>query len=374
MNNQFWMARALQLAAKGLYSTQPNPRVGCVLVKNNQLVGSGWHRQAGTEHAEIHALRAAGEQARGATAYVSLEPCSHQGRTGPCALALVQAGVSKVVVAMQDPNPQVAGRGVQMLRDAGIAVELLEGELNRQAQQLNRGFCKRMQQGLPWVSVKLAMSLDGRTAMASGESQWITGAAARADVQLLRARSCAIVSGADTVLLDNARLTIRAEQLPLAPWQQQLALHSPRMRVLIDSRQRVGHDSAFYQAGAAWLASFAKPARLAENAGWLPVAEHNGQVDLADLLRLLADKHQVNEVLVEAGARLAGAFLQAGLIDELVIYMAGKLLGSNARPLFELPLELMANAPQIRIEEIRKVGQDWRMLCYPLGDTAGTGR
>ncbi len=361
--DRLWMGRALQLAELGLYSTHPNPRVGCVLVRDGQLVGEGWHQQAGTPHAEVHALREAGERARGATAYVSLEPCSHHGRTPPCAQALIDAGVSQVVVAMQDPNPQVAGRGLDMLRSAGIAVWLAGEELQRQAEELNRGFAKRMRCGLPWVTAKLAMSLDGRTAMASGESQWITGAAARADVQRLRARSSAVVSGADTVLLDNARLTVRADQLDLPEPQQQLALQQQAMRVVVDGRLRVPFDCAFYNEPNGWLASYSTPALVPDTVGVLELPERQGQVDLPALLDCLARQHEVNEVLVEAGPRLAGAFLQAGLLDELVIYMAPKLLGSDARPLLDLPLLRMAEAVDLQIRDIRAVGNDWRITC-----------
>ncbi|KIL02981.1 diaminohydroxyphosphoribosylaminopyrimidine deaminase, partial [Stutzerimonas stutzeri] len=223
--DQAWMARALQLARQGLYSTHPNPRVGCVIVKDGQLVGEGWHLRAGEPHAEVHALRQAGEQARGATAYVTLEPCSHHGRTPPCAEALVAAGVGRVVAAMQDPNPQVAGRGLALLRSVGI--EVASGVLEGEARELNRGFIKRMESGLPFVSAKLAMSLDGRTAMASGESQWITGPAARAEVQRLRARASVVLTGADTVLMDGARLTVRGAELGLDEAQTALALSRP---------------------------------------------------------------------------------------------------------------------------------------------------
>ena len=368
MNDQAWMARALQLAELGLYSTHPNPRVGCVIVKDGQLVGSGWHQLAGQPHAEVHALREAGVQARGATAYVTLEPCSHHGRTGPCAAALVQAGVGRVVVAMPDPNPQVAGRGLELLHNAGIGVQVLEGELQQQARELNRGFVKRMQQGLPWVTAKLAMSLDGRTAMASGESQWITGPAARADVQLLRARSSVVISGADTVIHDDARLNVRAELLRLPEEQKELALRRQPLRLVVDSRGRVPADSAFYRAGPALVASHVQPESMPPQAGWLQVAANGGRVDLADLLRQLAQQHQANEVLVEAGPQLAGAFLRAGLLDEIVIYMAGKLMGSNARPLFELPLAQMAESVELQIREVRAGGRDWRIHCRTRDD------
>ncbi len=363
MNDHAYMARALQLAAQGLYSTHPNPRVGCVIVKDGTIVGEGWHQLAGTAHAEVHALRAAGTQAQGATAYVSLEPCSHQGRTPPCADALIQAGVARVVIAMQDPNPQVAGQGLQRLTQAGTGVQVLTGALSQQAEQLNRGFVKRMRSGLPWVQVKLAMSLDGRTAMASGESQWITGAQARADVQRLRAQASAIISGANTVLTDNARLTVRANELDLPELEKHWALQRPPMRVLVDSRLRVPQEHVFFQAPQAWLASYQAPQQLATDAQWLHVPEQNGHIDLTQMLKILAQKHRINEVLVEAGPQLAGAFLQAGLVDELIVYIAAKLLGSQANPLFTLPLNKMAEAVELEIQDIRAIGADWRITC-----------
>lgn len=361
--DQLWISRALQLAEQGVYSTRPNPRVGCVLVRDGLVVGEGWHQQAGTPHAEVHALRQAGEKARHATAYVSLEPCSHHGRTPPCAQALIDAGVSRVIVAMQDPNPQVAGRGLEMLRSAGIEVELASEAVQQQAEELNRGFVKRMREGLPWVTAKLAMSLDGRTAMASGESQWITGAAARADVQRLRARSSVVISGADTVLLDSARLTVRADLLDLPEPQKQLALQHQPMRVVVDGRLRVPFGSLFYGEANAWLASYRAPEALPQGVGLLALPERQGQVDLRALLSCLVQQHEANEVLVEAGPKLAGAFLRAGLLDELIIYMAPKLLGSDARPLLDLPLVRMAEAVDLQIRDIRAVGNDWRITC-----------
>lgn len=250
-----YMARALELAAKGRFSTHPNPRVGCVIVRDGQVVGEGWHVRAGEPHAEVHALRAAGANARGATAYVTLEPCSHHGRTPPCADALVDAGVARVVAAMQDPNPEVAGRGLQRLAQAGIATH--SGVMEQEARALNRGFLKRMEHGLPFVRVKLAMSLDGRTAMASGESQWITGPAARSAVQRLRAEASVVLTGADTVLADNARLTVRAEELGLDAEQTALAMSRPPLRVLIDGRLRVPLDAPFFKAGPALVATCA---------------------------------------------------------------------------------------------------------------------
>mgnify|MGYP006195625607 CR=1 FL=1 len=359
-----YMARALELARKGHYSTHPNPRVGCVIVRDGQIVGEGWHERAGEPHAEVHALRAAGELARGATAYVTLEPCSHHGRTPPCADALVSAGVARVVAAMQDPNPEVAGRGLQRLQQAGIVTE--SGVLESEARLLNQGFLKRMEHGLPFVRVKLAMSLDGRTAMASGESQWITGPDARSAVQRLRAQASVVLTGADTVLADDARLTVRAAELGLDPEQTALALSRPPLRVLIDGRLRVPLEAAFFKAGPALVATcVAVEEQYANGPECLIVPGAEGQVDLRQLLVELAGRG-VNEVLVEAGPRLAGAFAQQGLVDEYQIFMAGKFLGSSARPLLDWPLAQMKDAPALKITEIRAVGDDWRVTAIPV--------
>ncbi|WP_275547595.1 bifunctional diaminohydroxyphosphoribosylaminopyrimidine deaminase/5-amino-6-(5-phosphoribosylamino)uracil reductase RibD [Pseudomonas sp. Marseille-Q0931] len=364
--DHLFMARALKLARKGLYSTHPNPRVGCVIVRDGEIVGEGWHARAGEPHAEVHALRQAGERARGATAYVTLEPCSHHGRTPPCADALVAAGVGRVVAAMQDPNPQVAGRGLLRLANAGI--EVLSGVLEAEARALNVGFIKRMESGLPFVRVKSAMSLDGRTAMASGESQWITGPAARAEVQRLRAQSSVVLSGADTVLADDARLTVRPEELGLDAELTALAQRRPPLRVLIDGRLRVPLDQTFFQVGSALVATCAvaiAPDRYqADGHELLAVPGSDGHVDLRKLMQELAVRG-VNEVLVEAGPRLAGAFARAGLVDEYRIFVAPKLLGSSARPLFELPLDHMAEATELRILDIRAVGEDWQVTAVP---------
>lgn len=365
MNDQAYMAQALRLAEQGLYTTHPNPRVGCVIVADQQVVGEGWHRRAGEPHAEVHALRQAGARACGATAYVTLEPCSHHGLTPPCAEALAQAGVRRVVIALQDPNPQVAGRGMAHLRAQGIEVELLSGELSAAAQALNCGFVKRMEQGLPFVRLKLAMSLDGRTAMASGESQWITGPAARADVQLLRARSSAIITGADTVMTDNARLTVRAEQLPLNPEQTALALSRAPLRIVIDGRLRVPTDVAFFTAGPVLVVTYQKAPVNTASIEYLQLPEKNGHVDLAALLPALAQRG-INELMVEAGPQLAGAFIQAGLVDELYIYMAAMLLGSSAQPLLQLPIERMADAVQLELIEMRALASDWRIIARPV--------
>lgn len=370
-SDQAFMARALELARKGLYSTHPNPRVGCVIVRDGQVVGEGWHARAGEPHAEVHALRQAGERARGATAYVTLEPCSHHGRTPPCADALVNAGVARVVAAMQDPNPQVAGRGLLRLMDAGIAVQ--SGVLESEARALNAGFIKHMETGLPFVRVKLAMSLDGRTAMASGESQWITGPAARAAVQRLRARASVVLTGADTVLTDGARLTVRPDELGLNAELTALAVTRPPLRVLVDGRLRVPLSAPFYQAGKALVATCAVASARdrfqEEGHELLAVPSSNGHVDLRRLLLELGSRG-ANEVLVEAGPRLAGAFARAGLVDEFQIFMAGRLLGSSARPLLDWPLARMAEAPQLKITDVRAVGDDWRIIAVPLPPVA----
>ena len=359
-----YMARAVELARKGHYSTHPNPRVGCVIVRDGQVVGEGWHERAGEPHAEVHALRAAGELARGATAYVTLEPCSHHGRTPPCADALVNAGLARVVAAMQDPNPEVAGRGLQRLQEAGIATD--SGVLENEARLLNQGFLKRMEHGMPFVRVKLAMSLDGRTAMASGESQWITGPDARSAVQRLRAQASVVLTGADTVLADDARLTVRAAELGLDAEQTALALSRPPLRVLIDGRLRVPLEAAFFKAGPALVATcVAVEEQYANGPECLIVPGAEGQVDLRQLLVELAARG-VNEVLVEAGPRLAGAFAQQGLVDEYQIFMAGKFLGSSARPLLDWPLAQMKDAPALKITEIRAVGDDWRVTAIPV--------
>jgi diaminohydroxyphosphoribosylaminopyrimidine deaminase/5-amino-6-(5-phosphoribosylamino)uracil reductase len=361
-----FMARALQLAERGRYTTQPNPRVGCVIVSKGDNVGEGWHQRAGEPHAEVRALNAAGEQARGATVYVTLEPCSHFGRTPPCADALVKAGVARVVAAMQDPNPAVAGSGLQKLKDAGIAVDC--GVMQVQAELLNAGFIKRMQAGLPRVVSKQAMSLDGRTAMASGESQWITGADARRDVQRLRAESGAIISGVDSIMQDDSALTVRAAELGL-PDAALIAQRQP-LRVVIDSRLRLAPSARLLREPGrtvvATLKSQGHEALIAAGAEILLLPARNGHVDLKALLQHLARKEQVNDVLLESGATLNGAFLQAQLIDECRIYIASVLLGSTARPLFELPLDSMAQKQALTIKHWRAIGNDFRVDAVPV--------
>ncbi|RMR53651.1 Riboflavin biosynthesis protein RibD [Pseudomonas syringae pv. actinidiae] len=362
-----YMARALELARNGLYSTHPNPRVGCVIVRDGQIVGEGWHVRAGEPHAEVHALRQAGELARGATAYVTLEPCSHQGRTPPCADALIEAGVARVVAAMQDPNPEVSGRGLLRLMNAGIGVQC--GVLESEARALNKGFLKRMETGQPYIRVKMAMSLDGRTAMASGESQWITGPEARSAVQRLRAQSSVVLTGADTVLADKARLTVRPDELGLNAELTALAAARPPLRVLIDGRLRVPLDAPFFQAGSALVvtcaAASARGRYQEEGHEMLALADSAGHVDLRKLMGELATRG-VNEVLVEAGPRLAGAFARLGLVDEFQLFIAGKFLGSSARPLLDLPLAQMSEALELNIVEMRAVGNDWRVIALPV--------
>jgi len=362
----FYMARALELARKGVYSTHPNPRVGCVIVRDGEIVGEGWHVRAGEPHAEVHALRQAGDKARGATAYVTLEPCSHHGRTPPCADALVNAGVGRVVAAMQDPNPDVAGRGLLRLMSAGIAVQ--SGVLESEARAINKGFLKRMEHGLPYVRVKLAMSLDGRTAMASGESQWITGPEARSAVQRLRAQSSVVLTGADTVLADDARLTVRPDELGLNAELTALAVTRPPLRVLIDGRLRVPLDAPFFKAGSALVATCAAASAreryTSEGHELLALPSSGGHVDLRKLLVELAARG-VNDVLVEAGPKLAGAFTRLGLVDEFQIFVAGKFMGSSARPLLDLPLAQMSESLALKIVEMRAVGSDWRVIAIP---------
>jgi diaminohydroxyphosphoribosylaminopyrimidine deaminase/5-amino-6-(5-phosphoribosylamino)uracil reductase len=369
--DQRYMARAIELAYRGLYTTSPNPRVGCVLVRDGEVIGEGWHIRAGEGHAEVNALASVSDvhvqDIKGATAYVTLEPCSHQGKTPPCCQALIDAQVGRVVVAMEDPNPLVAGRGNQALKDAGI--DVLVGVMESEAQAINPGFIKRMAFGLPLLRCKLAMSLDGRTAMASGESQWITGADARSDVQRLRARSCAVMSGVDTVIVDEASLTVRADQLNVE--NAELIAQRQPLRVVLDSTLRLQTDvKLLQQAGPVLIvaakADAAKQEAL-EQAGAevLVLANDDGQVDLPAVLNCLAER-QCNEVLLEAGATLAGAFMQAELLDELVVYMAPTLLGSEARPLMALPLNKMSEQKPLEITAITPVGKDWRIDAKPV--------
>ena len=325
------MRRALTLAAEGCFSTSPNPCVGCIIAHGGQIVGQGFHLKAGGPHAEVHALRQAGENARGATAYVTLEPCSHYGRTPPCAEALIQAGVSRVVAAIADPNPQVAGKGLVMLSAAGIRTE--SGLLETEARELNRGFLSRIERGRPFVRLKCAASLDGKTALSDGLSQWITGEAARHDVQILRAESCAVLTGIGTVLADDPQLNVRAFPTLRHPLRIVLDSHlrlPPTAKLLADPESPVLLLTA--------VPPKKYPAALAAvpHLDILTVPAADGRISLPAALTLLAERG-IGELLVEAGATLCGAFLQSGLADEIVLYQAGKILGGNARSLFDLP-------------------------------------
>jgi diaminohydroxyphosphoribosylaminopyrimidine deaminase/5-amino-6-(5-phosphoribosylamino)uracil reductase len=359
----FYMARALFLARKGLYTTDPNPRVGCVLVKDGKIIGEGWHKKAGLAHAEVEAINNATEDTTGTTAYVTLEPCSHHGRTPPCCERLVKAGIKRVVAAMQDPNPKVAGNGFAHLRAAGIEVSV--GVLEEDAQLLNRGFIMRMTKGRPVVRSKLAMSLDGRTAMASGESQWITSPEARADVHKLRAESSAILTGINTLLADDPSLTARIDKEVVQP-----------VRVVLDSRLQMPVNAKMLSFLGRTLILTIKPVRpelvernktkLAElkniGAEVYRLPEKNGQLDLHEVMKFLATQ-EINEVIVEAGAVLNGALLTENLVDEWIIYMAPKILGDQGRGLFTLlGLEKLADSMEMKFKDIRQIGKDLKLI------------
>ncbi len=358
MLNQTYMARAIRIAKQGRFTTDPNPQVGCVIVKNNQIVGEGWHQRAGEPHAEINALNAAGEQAQHADCYVTLEPCSHFGRTPPCADALIKAGVKRVYIAMQDPNPQVAGQGIAKLKDAGI--DVIVGILENEAEQLNKGFCKRMRTGRPYVRSKIAMSLDGRTAMASGESQWITGAAARQDVQKIRAQSSAIMTGTGTLLADDPALTVRPE----GDWYPAEEEVRQALRIVVGDHD-IPENAHLFDDPYKVLHVTTNQLKNGRFVDMLTVQKKDGQLDLSAMMSELA-KRDINDIMVEAGSVLNGALLDAGLIDELIIYMAPKLMGDSAKGLFHLPeLQTMAQNIALSITDIRAVGDDWRITAIP---------
>jgi diaminohydroxyphosphoribosylaminopyrimidine deaminase / 5-amino-6-(5-phosphoribosylamino)uracil reductase len=362
--DRFAMQRALTLAARGLESTDPNPRVGCVIAQRGRIVGEGWHERAGEPHAEVAALHAAGAQAAGASLYVTLEPCSHQGRTPPCTAALITARVARVVYATGDPNPLVDGRGAAALREAGIVVEA--GLLEQEAIELNAGFFRRMRQGRPLVRVKLAMSLDGRTALASGESRWITGEAARLDVHRWRARSSAVLTGVGTVLADDPRLDVRLPPEGDAPRRQPL-------RVVLDTRLRTPEKARLFEVpgDVLILTALAAPndahvARLSARGARiesLPAA--GNRLSLPAVIDRLGEL-ELNEVLVEAGATLAGALLHQSLADELLLYVGPRLLGPSARALVNLPeLRELKDAPAFALLETQQVGEDLRLRLRP---------
>lgn len=350
-----WMARALQLAERGLHTTSPNPRVGCVLVKDGKHIGEGWHEHAGEPHAEVLALLAAGRTAKGATAYVTLEPCSHHGRTPPCADALIAAGVKRVVVALQDPNPLVAGRGITKLKAAGIAVEC--GLMEAAARELNVGFVSRMTRGTPWVRSKIAASLDGRTALANGVSKWITGEAARQDVQRWRARSCAVLTGIGTVLADDPQLNVRGADVVRQP-----------LRVVLDTDLRISANAKILQGGNVLIYTAStdaeKQVALRERGADVAVMQQvEGGLPLSAVLSDLA-RRGINEVLVEAGKSLNGALLKAGLVDELMLYLAPQLLGDAARGLANLgELTQLEQRVELAWQDVRHVGNDIRITA-----------
>ena len=340
--DNYFMMLAVEQAKLGLYTARPNPAVGCVIVQNEQIVGQGFHPQAGLPHAEVFALKDAGNKALGATAYVTLEPCSHTGRTPPCALALIEAGIKRVVIAGLDPNPQVAGRGVKLLQDAGIEVTV--GVLTVQAEALNLGFLKAMRTQMPYVRLKIATSLDGRTAMASGESKWITGAAAREDVQKLRAQSAAIITGSETVIADNPKLNVRSTQLGIKVEQ----IPQPKV-VILDRRQRLSYDpQSDYQL-----------CRQAETLYW-----HDN--DLVELLKNLVSEYNCYDVLIEAGAKVAGSFLSAQLVDELIVYQAPCLLGAQARAMVDFNPLSLAQQLRFKYHYHEQIGSDMKITLLPL--------
>ena len=358
--DRHYLLQCFSLAELGRLTCSPNPVVGCIIVKEGQTVGEGWHQYAGADHAEIVALKQAGELAFGATAYISLEPCSHHGRTPPCSVALIKSGITRVVYAMQDPDPRVSGKGASQLEAAGIQV--LGPLLQEEAEKLNPGYLKRVREGLPFVRLKLAMSLDGRTAMASGESKWITSEASRMDVQLWRARSDAILTGIGTILKDDAALNVRLEDYP----------GSQPLRVVIDSKGRIPASAKVLQIPGSVLVATAKGRPLDLNCNsdteveLRTFAGTSGQVDLRAVLEFLAETRLVNEVLVEAGSTLGGALLQAGLVDELLVYVAPKLLGDQALPMLQLAgLDRLLDCFALSFVEISMVGGDCRIRAVP---------
>ena len=356
------MTLALRLAQKGVNSTHPNPRVGCVITQSGEIVGSGWHHLAGEDHAEIDALKDAGVKAAGATVYVTLEPCAHQGRTGACAKALVEAGVKRVVSAVKDPFPKVAGDGFQHLRDVGIEVEV--GLMEKQARELNAGFFSRIERGRPWVRVKTAQSLDGRTALSNGESKWITSEQSRADVQQWRARSDAIMTGIGTVIADDPRMTVRDIDVPRQP-----------LRVIVDSDFRVDPAAKILNPVDRALVLGCRPGESMEQLQAngveclvLPEEPDSTGVDLESVLQTLGDR-EINEVQVEAGSRLCGALLCANLVDEILVYQAPLLLGNDAAPAFSIgPLESVAQGVHLELLDTIRVGSELRYRMIPRKD------
>lgn len=368
--DKMYLTRALQLAQKGRFTTMPNPNVGCVIVKNQQVVGEGYHVRAGEDHAEIHALRVAGHFSKGATAYITLEPCSHYGRTPPCTTALINAGIKRVVIAMLDPNPCVSGRGLSILKRSGIEVQ--HNIMLSEAESINRGFLKRVRTGLPWITLKLASSLDGRTAISSGESKWITSVQSRQDVQLFRAESDAILSTASTILIDNPELNVRWSFLPdeVKHVYTDTQIRQP-LRIIIDSNNRVLPTHKIMQSqGKILLVRLKK-----DTQNWPTFVEQlllssinsNGvdYINLIELMKNLADR-EINNVWVETGATFAGVLVNSGLLDELILYQSMKFLGSDARPLCVLSnIQSFKDIKSFKLLDIKNIGPDLRLTLIP---------
>lgn len=369
ISDRKFMARAIKLARNGLYTTDPNPRVGCVIAdEEGRQISAGWHKYAGEPHAEINALNSSLASVKNGTAFVTLEPCSHQGKTGPCAKALIEAGLKRVVVAMEDPNPLVAGKGLQLLEEHGVEVSC--GLLAQEAEELNPGFVKRMREGRPFVRIKMAVSLDGRTAMASGESQWITGPEARSVVQSLRARSSAVITGSGSVMLDDPSMTVRSEELSWPSIDSSVSVRQPLRVILNSDAELTGQEKIFRQPGPILVvhgenSSVSERLKSAAQVGMLALPlTGQGNIPLDTLLAELAHSG-CNEVLVEAGAKLAGAFFEKGLWDELVIFMAPKVLGSRARPLFDIGFDRMADSEALKLRDLRQIGADIQLTYTP---------
>lgn len=364
-DDERFMARARALARKGINTTHPNPRVGCVIVSDGAVVGEGWHRLAGEAHAEIIALRQAGKRAQGATLYLTLEPCNYHGKTPPCVVALIKAGIRRAVIAMEDPNPKVNGSAISALQEAGIVVTLEVGK--RLAQKLNRGFCQRMLQGRPWVTLKMAISLDGKTAIASGESQWITSQAARSDAHKLRAASSAILTGVGTVLRDDPKMSARPNTPGDAPSDASEDTQRQPLRVILDSHLSIPRQAKILQPpGRALIITTAGNDQDAEmlrrdNVEVITCDEHTGQIDLRQVMSELAAR-EINELMVEAGPRLSGSMLKSQLVDQMIIYMAPDLLGNDARGMFNIPaLANIADKHRLAFRDVRMIGQDLRL-------------
>lgn len=350
-----FMSEAIRLAEKGLYTTSPNPRVGCVIVKNGEIIGRGWHEKAGLPHAEINALKQAATEVKGSTVYVTLEPCCHHGRTPPCTDALINAGIAKLIIAMQDPNPLVAGKGIQQLRTAGIEVQY--GLLEAQANQLNIGFVSRMVRQRPWIRVKIAASLDGKIALANGKSQWITGEAARTDVHRSRARSCAILTGINTIKHDDPELSVRHVQTTRQP-----------LRVILDNRLEITTNAKVLQKTGSLIFTTLQDSEkiqslMEKGAQVIVLPSPTGKLDLAEVMSKLAE-FELNEILVEAGSTLNGALIESRFVDEIIIYCAPILLGNSAQSMLNLPeLTSLAQKWKLEITEIGKVGCDIKITA-----------